>query len=372
MALEVEIANMPCKTRGDSHLFQLSNLFRYAHGDVRCVKLQQPLDEFYYCISDVIRIVCEVGSERATEIWKTLPDSLKSALPAGSIAEFIFHRSAVPVATYTALKQIIGEIKGSKADNFRAIHSDIFSTIPSACSPSPLASPCPPPRTFYGTQSKIPALWEKVDSTGARGDSQQVAGDGGVKMEDDGGFTGMDCDPPVEEKQKDKKRKPALNTMSGLRSRCDFTSNLLHQYKIAQETIPNAAHRDQMCAELMNTLKMLPDGDDAFAVEAKSSVGYVYCLVSDAYPGRVKLGRTKNLDERLSALNTGCAPKPLRVALSVKTLNPMRDEKRTHTYFASVRREGEYFQTSVAEVRAFFDEHITPDYIKELEIVAGI
>lgn len=364
---------MPSKTRGDSHLFQLSNLFRYAHGDVRCVRLQHPIDDFYYCISDVLRCVCDVGSERATEIWKTLPDVFKNALPVGSVAEFTFHRSAVPVATYQTLKKIIGEIKGHKAHNFRTIHADIFeNNNATASSPSPLASPCPPPRAFYGIQSKIPTFWEKGHGAGARADSEPVASDCGGKMEEDESTTRMDCDPPVEDKPKEKKRKPAFHSMSGLRSRCEFTSNLLHQYKIAQETIPNAAHRDQMCAELMNTLKMLPDGDDAFAAEAKSSVGYVYCLVSDAYPGRVKIGRTKNLDERLSALNTGCAPKPLRVALSVKTLNPGRDEKRAHTHFASVRREGEYFNTSVAEVKAFFDAHITPEYIRELEVVAGI
>ena len=76
-------AAMTCKPRGYSHLFQLSNLFRYAHGDVRCVKLPQPRDDFYYCISDVVRCVCEVGAERATEIWKTLPDKMKQELQGG-------------------------------------------------------------------------------------------------------------------------------------------------------------------------------------------------------------------------------------------------------------------------------------------------
>lgn len=364
---------MPCKPRGDSHLFQLSNLFRYAHGDVRCVKLQHPRDDFYYCIADVLRCVCEVGAERATEIWKTLPDKMKQELQGGSVTEFNFHRTAIPVATYNALKKIISEVRGHKADRFRMLHPDIFEKAVVSTSPSPSPIPFPPSRpTMPPTQSNLYTFF-------GRGSESVTSDPGGdCRMDFDKENeppVGMDCDPPMEEAgccAKEKKRKAPANIMHAIRSRCEFTNNLMQQYKLAQDTIQNFEHRERMCAELIKTLHMLPDAEDAFAAEAKASVGFVYCLVSDAYPNRVKIGRSKNVEERLSALNTGCAPKPLRVALTVKTLHPARDEKRTHTFFAAVRREGEYFQTSVAEVKAFFDAQIVPEYIKELEAAAGI
>ena len=106
--------------RGDTHLFQLSNLFQHAHGDVRCARLYN--NEFYFCIADVIRGVCEVGSERASEIWLFDIQKQMTDLPVDTLSEFTFHCSSVPVATFPALVQIVSNLKGKKAFNFRAIH----------------------------------------------------------------------------------------------------------------------------------------------------------------------------------------------------------------------------------------------------------
>ena len=133
-----------------------------------------------------------------------------------------------------------------------------------------------------------------------------------------------------------------------------------------------------MCGIIMDTINLVPVGVKPVstspneAERVRKSVGFVYCMESDAFPGLVKIGRSKNVTERLSALNTGCAPKPLRVVGKAKTLNAVRDEKHAHLHFAHVRGEGEYFSTSVAEVNAFFDKEISRRYIDELEGLMGI
>jgi hypothetical protein len=42
--------------------------------------------------------------------------------------------------------------------------------------------------------------------------------------------------------------------------------------------------------------------------------GIVYGMVSEAFPGLVKIGRTNDLEKRLTQANTFCAPAPFRVA----------------------------------------------------------
>ena len=87
-------------------------------------------------------------------------------------------------------------------------------------------------------------------------------------------------------------------------------------------------------------------------------VGYVYATQSTAFPGLIKIGRTVDVDARLISLNTSCAPVPHMVVAVAPTLDNIRDEKMAHQFFASKRVQGEFFEISEAEVKAYFTKHI--------------
>ncbi len=104
---------------------------------------------------------------------------------------------------------------------------------------------------------------------------------------------------------------------------------------------------------------------EAMAEEMPQS-SYVYGTRSEAFPNLIKIGRTINLAARLSSLNTGCAPAPHVIVAVAPTFDSIRDEALAHTFFSSARKEGEFFEVSQEEVRAFFTNHITAQYHREL------
>ena len=65
------------------------------------------------------------------------------------------------------------------------------------------------------------------------------------------------------------------------------------------------------------------------------------------------------MNARLTSLNTSCAPAPHRVVVVAPTLDSVRDERTAHEFFASRRIEGEFFNITDAEVKAYFANHIT-------------
>ena len=81
---------------------------------------------------------------------------------------------------------------------------------------------------------------------------------------------------------------------------------------------------------------------------------YVYATKSDAFPGLIKIGRTVDVAKRIASFNTACAPAPHMVVALAPTFDYARDEKAAHDFFAQVRKEGEFFQVSEAEVIAYF------------------
>jgi len=93
---------------------------------------------------------------------------------------------------------------------------------------------------------------------------------------------------------------------------------------------------------------------------------YIYAFYSDAFPGLLKIGKSKNVNARLSSANTSAAPKPYRLLCMAPTFDAVRDEATTHAHFAQFRREGEFFEVSHAEVEAYFKTVITPSYCHEL------
>lgn len=95
-------------------------------------------------------------------------------------------------------------------------------------------------------------------------------------------------------------------------------------------------------------------------------IGYVYACKSDAFPNRIKIGKCCDVGKRLSSLNTGCAPVPHIVIISAASFDNVRDERMAHIYFAGVRREGEFFEISEDEVKAYFQMHIVAQHQAEM------
>ena len=94
-------------------------------------------------------------------------------------------------------------------------------------------------------------------------------------------------------------------------------------------------------------------------------VKYIYATKSEAFPGLIKIGRAQDVEARLAQLNTGCAPLPHKVVAVVKTYNYVRDENIAHGFFAHKRREREFFEVTIEEVRSFFRNHILPQFMDE-------
>ena len=94
---------------------------------------------------------------------------------------------------------------------------------------------------------------------------------------------------------------------------------------------------------------------------------YVYGAVSDAFPGLVKIGFASSLDSRMHNANVFCAPAPFEIVAQAPTLNPIRDERMAHTFFAEQREQGEFFRVSVQAVENFFTTYVLAMYNQESE-----
>ena len=96
------------------------------------------------------------------------------------------------------------------------------------------------------------------------------------------------------------------------------------------------------------------------------AVTFVYGSQSEAFPNLIKIGKAAALDARLSSLNTSCAPAPYRYVAVAQSFDNSRDEAMAHAFFASKRKEGEFFEVTAEEVNSFFISHIIPQYQLEL------
>lgn len=101
--------------------------------------------------------------------------------------------------------------------------------------------------------------------------------------------------------------------------------------------------------------------------EKPTTFGYVYAFASPAFPGLIKIGKSIDVKRRLSQLNTGCAPDPLVVIATAPSFDNTRDEKLAHQHFAALRREGEFFQLSEEDAKAYFESTINARFQKELQ-----
>jgi hypothetical protein len=97
---------------------------------------------------------------------------------------------------------------------------------------------------------------------------------------------------------------------------------------------------------------------------------YVYATKSAAFPGLIKIGCTSNMQNRLSQLNTACAPLPHKVVSIVPSMNMHRDEFLAHEHFASKRKAGEFFELDDLDVKKYFTEVILHRY--QMELLASL
>ena len=95
-------------------------------------------------------------------------------------------------------------------------------------------------------------------------------------------------------------------------------------------------------------------------------ISYVYATKSPAFPGLIKIGKTIDVDSRVTQLNISCAPAPHVVVAVAPYFDHNRDETTAHTFFARARREGEFFALSDLEVINYFSTHITSHFNVEL------
>ena len=119
-------------------------------------------------------------------------------------------------------------------------------------------------------------------------------------------------------------------------------------------------------AKFMNTV--LEDAKKTMDEELKEipSTAYIYATYSEAFPGLLKIGRSKDVKARLSSANTFTAPAPHRLLCMAPTFDAVRDEAATHVQFAKFRREGEFFEVEGKDVEAYFTTVITSWYQHEL------
>ena len=112
--------------------------------------------------------------------------------------------------------------------------------------------------------------------------------------------------------------------------------------------------------------KVLKRTEEMQETNEMPAVTYVYATKSAAFPGLIKIGRSVNVNARLSSLNTSCAPAPHKVVVVSPSFDSVRDEKVAHQFFAGKRKEGEFFEVSESDVKSYFSAHITTQFNMEM------
>ena len=151
-------------------------------------------------------------------------------------------------------------------------------------------------------------------------------------------------------------------------------ADILSRYVLGEESLITEIHQNKLIGPVAACSKLAEKAEvKASQYKEMPQVSYVYGTKSDAFPGLVKIGRTLDVDARLHSLNTGCAPAPHYVVAVAPTFDAQRDEEWAHAFFASARKEGEFFEVTVEEVKTFFAKYIMAKYQLELaESIASL
>lgn len=142
----------------------------------------------------------------------------------------------------------------------------------------------------------------------------------------------------------------------------DGDRSMCHEIE-ANHSMGKIKSYSKFASKVMGTIQ---DEDAMIQAREMPPTCYVYATKSPAFPGLIKIGRTVNMAARVSQLNTSCAPAPHVIVAVAPTFDHGRDEKTAHTFFASVRREGEFFELQDSDVINYFATHITPQFNTEL------
>ena len=82
---------------------------------------------------------------------------------------------------------------------------------------------------------------------------------------------------------------------------------------------------------------------------------YVYAINSDSFPGIYKIGMTRDIKSRLSQLNCSMPEHPYKLVTQFTSLNPRKDEKDAHAFFAMYHVKGEHFKIPHKELMSYFE-----------------
>jgi hypothetical protein len=81
---------------------------------------------------------------------------------------------------------------------------------------------------------------------------------------------------------------------------------------------------------------------------------YVYAMHSDAFPSIYKIGRTRNIANRLIQLNVGMPHYKYRLVVQYVTYKPNEDERHTHDALKEYHVSGEHYELSLDVLLAHF------------------
>ena len=152
--------------------------------------------------------------------------------------------------------------------------------------------------------------------------------------------------------------------------RCQF-ANIIRRYLDGDRSMCIEIEENQAMGKLKSYSKFASKVVHTIQTENKKAAEipatcYVYATKSPAFPGLIKIGKTINMCSRLSQLNTSCAPAPHVIVAVAPTFDHDRDEKTAHAFFASARREGEFFELGDDDVIHYFATHLTAQYSAEM------
>ena len=102
-------------------------------------------------------------------------------------------------------------------------------------------------------------------------------------------------------------------------------------------------------------------------MEEIPSTSYIYATYTAAFPGLVKIGRSRDVKARLSSGNTFTAPAPHVLIAMAPTFDAIRDEKKAHDYFNHSRDKGEFFKITHEEAKTYLYSVIKASHDQELE-----
>jgi len=119
--------------------------------------------------------------------------------------------------------------------------------------------------------------------------------------------------------------------------------------------------------KFMNTVEQDIKRKHDEMMEEIPATSYIYATHSPAFPGLVKIGRSRDVKARLSSANTFAAAAPFVLIAMAPTFDAIRDEKEAHDHFSAVRQEGEFFEMTHQEAKKYLSAVIKARHEQELE-----